>query len=146
MRSSEDLKCNINHQEMEATCSITIETDDSNGKRVTTSLVTTETALETRYIPAVITEGAEKLGGAKTETITSAAVSETAPAPSVSTSQAHSYDASGKPSTTVENSETAATETPAASSSVDVVNDAVVRKARGVSVGLVALVVLTMLA
>lgn len=146
MCSSEDLKCNVNKQEMEATCTLTIETDNSSGERVTTSLVATETDLATRYIPAVIMEGAEKLGGGSAATSTGTPGSTTSVPQTGSSSGTHTQGASSGASTTVEESETSATETPAASSAAIVENNAVVRKAQGVVVGLAALVILTMLA
>lgn len=59
MLSSEDLNCKI--KTAEASCHIWIQTKNSAGVKVTTSLSNYEMNTKTRLMPAIITEGAEKL-------------------------------------------------------------------------------------
>ncbi|KAM0545784.1 hypothetical protein ACHAPJ_011208 [Fusarium lateritium] len=79
---SEDLTCAIKTEE--AVCNIVIETENSAGKKVSTSLSNTDKNIETHMIPAIITEGVEKLDGKASETassnFTSSAVVESRPA------------------------------------------------------------------
>ncbi|KAF5701454.1 hypothetical protein FMUND_13881 [Fusarium mundagurra] len=54
---SEDLNCKI--KTAEASCHIWIQTKNSAGEKVTTSLSKYEMNTKTRLMPAIITEGAE---------------------------------------------------------------------------------------
>ncbi|KAF4335427.1 GPI anchored [Fusarium beomiforme] len=102
---SEDLSCKI--KTAEAKCHIWIQTKNSAGEMVTSSITEYEMDTKTRLIPAIITEGADKLAaveatttpspGAKTSSVrthahkTDKAIetsSEAAPTPSTATGDA----------------------------------------------------------
>ncbi|KAF4943257.1 hypothetical protein FGADI_13527 [Fusarium gaditjirri] len=63
---SEDLNCKI--KTAEASCHIWIQTKNSAGEKVTTSLSKYEMNTKTRLMPAIITKGAEKLQAAEATT------------------------------------------------------------------------------
>ncbi|KAL2687909.1 hypothetical protein Neosp_005478 [[Neocosmospora] mangrovei] len=123
---SEDLACKLDREKGVATCHLDIASEASKGKTVSTSLVTTNTELASLMIPAVITEGADKLENPSTASPASATdvtVSSTAASSKV------------EETSVSEGSTNAAHETPAASSPAVETNDS-----RAMDVGKYALV------
>ncbi|RMJ16018.1 hypothetical protein CDV36_004291 [Fusarium kuroshium] len=105
---SEDLACKLDREKGAATCHIDIASEASEGKTVSTSLVTTNTELPSLIIPAVITKGVDKLENQSTAspasatdvTISSTASSEKVEQTSVSeegSSSAHETPAASSP-------------------------------------------------
>ncbi|RSL72489.1 hypothetical protein CEP53_001145 [Fusarium sp. AF-6] len=111
---SEDLACKLDREKGAATCHIDIASEASKGKTMSTSLVTTNTELASLIIPAVITEGVDKLGNPSTASPASATdvtVSSTATSSKV------------EETSVSEESFSAVYETPAASSPAVETND-----------------------
>ncbi|KAI8668633.1 hypothetical protein NCS57_00675000 [Fusarium keratoplasticum] len=107
---SEDLACKLDREKGAATCHIDIASEGSKGKTVLTSLITTNTELASLMIPAVITEGIDKLENPTT------------PSPASATSTATSSKV--EETSVSEGSLSAAHERPAASSPVVETNSA----------------------
>ncbi|RSL91396.1 hypothetical protein CEP51_000307 [Fusarium floridanum] len=112
---SEDLACKLDREKGAATCHIDIASEDSKGKTMSTSLVTTNTELASLMIPAVITEGVDKLenpGTASPASATDVTISSTATSSKVEETSVSKEGSS------------LAHETPAASSLAVETNDA----------------------
>ncbi|EEU42352.1 uncharacterized protein NECHADRAFT_79837 [Fusarium vanettenii 77-13-4] len=123
---SEDLACKLDREKGAATCHIDIASEASKGKTVSTSLVTINTELASLMIPAVITEGVDKLENPNTAS----------PASATDVTISSTATSSKMEETSVsEGSSSAAHETPAASSPAVETNDS-----RAIDVGKYALV------
>ncbi|KAM0417017.1 hypothetical protein ACHAPT_012983 [Fusarium lateritium] len=125
---SEDLACKLDREKGAATCHVDIASEGDNSKTVSTSLVTTNTELASLIIPAVITEGVDKLENPSTAPPASA--TDITVTPTATASKEEETSAS-------EESSVMAHETPAASSPAVETNNA-----QSIGVGKYALVAL----